>query len=100
MERRHAERRDYERAISGVDFPASRAGLIRAAEDKGGIDTEVVHMLNQLPDRTFETAVELFSAIEEAYEAAGGLAGGGSAADPETVQRPPQPVTDGSRGGA
>lgn len=94
MEARHADRKDFERALSGVDFPASRSALLRAAQDKGGIDTEVPHILEQIPDGTYDTPDDLYLAVEDAYARGEGLQGAGPAAPAEIVKRPPQSVTD------
>jgi hypothetical protein len=94
MEPRHAGRKEFERALSGVDFPASRSALLRAAQDKGGIDTEVPHILERIPDATYETPDDLFEAVEREYARGEGLQGAGPAAPPDIVKRPPQSVTD------
>jgi hypothetical protein len=79
---RNADPTEFERALAGVDFPASRDGIIRGAADKGGLDGEVLFILKQIPDRTYGTRSEVDVAIEDAYARTGGLEGGTPAAGP------------------
>ncbi|HEY7801763.1 MAG TPA: DUF2795 domain-containing protein [Dehalococcoidia bacterium] len=77
----NADADEFLRALHGLEFPASRAQILNAAKDKGGLDTEVLYIFGQLPDRTYETAEELRAAVAHAYETHhGGLAGAGPAA--------------------
>lgn len=80
MAHRHAEPREFGEALEGLDFPASQAAIIRKAQDKGGLDAEVLYILGQLPDRTYESMSDVESAIEAIYAEAPPLAGGGPAA--------------------
>lgn len=80
---RNADPDEYMKALHGMDWPASRAGIVRKAQDTGGIDTEVIHVLALVPDRTYETPDDLTAAVEAVYEQEGGLAGGGPAAPSE-----------------
>lgn len=87
-ERRHAERREFEHAISGIDFPASQSAIYQKSKDKGGLDTEVPFILERVPERTYDTMDELWAAIERVYAEQGGLVGAGPAAKPEPGERP------------
>lgn len=79
-QRNNAEPKDYIRAFDGVDFPASQAGLIRAAQDKGGLDAEVAHVLQQLPDRTYDSIDDVAAEVNRILDEGGGLGDGGPAA--------------------
>lgn len=87
MEPRHADRREYRAALEGLDFPASPSAILRKAHDHGGIDSEVLFILEQLPDETYGSLEELETAIEQVYEESGGLVGGGPAAKSKANQR-------------
>jgi uncharacterized protein DUF2795 len=77
----NADADEFMRALHGLDFPASRAQVVNKAKDKGGLDTEVLYIFEQLPDRTYETPEELRAAVIDAYETHhGGLADAGPAA--------------------
>ena len=80
---RNADQAEFERALSGVEFPASRDGIVRAAADKGGLDNEVLFILENIADRTYETISAVQAAIEDVYARTGGLDGGTPAARPE-----------------
>jgi hypothetical protein len=88
---RNADPAEFDRALAGVDFPASRAGIVRAASDKGGLDNEVLFILEQLSESTFETRAELDREIDEIYQRTGGLEGGTPAAGPHG-DAPDQPT--------
>ncbi|MFI9454068.1 DUF2795 domain-containing protein [Amycolatopsis sp. NPDC052450] len=44
---------EVQKHLSGVDYPASREDLVRAAE-RNGADQNTVDLLRDLPDRTYE----------------------------------------------
>ena len=44
---------DIQKALSGVDYPASKADLIAHAEQQGG-NREVLDALNGIDDREYE----------------------------------------------
>jgi hypothetical protein len=94
---RNATQAEYRRAIEGVTFPASKDALLHAAQDKGGLDTEVQWIFERLPDGDFATEADLERAVEEAYAVHGGLEGAGPAA-PAGGQRPDPHVTDATEG--
>jgi hypothetical protein len=76
----NASTADFNRALAGIDFPASHDGILHAASDKGGIDNEVLFILEHIPERTYESRQEVDRAIEEAYALTGGFEGGTPAA--------------------
>jgi hypothetical protein len=67
----HATKDDYNRALEGIDFPASTDLVVRTARDHGGIDSEVAVMLSQLPEGSYSSRDELIEAIRGLYSAAG-----------------------------
>ncbi len=87
MNGNHAELKDYRKALEGLDFPASKSAIARKAADVGGIDTEVLHTLENLPDRTYESMADLQGEIANVYAAIGGLDGGGPAAPSEVTEK-------------
>jgi uncharacterized protein DUF2795 len=42
-----------QRYLSGVDYPAKRDDLVRAAE-KNGADSDTLDVVRRLPDRTYD----------------------------------------------
>lgn len=66
-----AKKDDYDHALRGIEFPAATDLVIRTAQDHGGIDAEVTHILVQLPERSFVSRDELVEAIREVYSSAG-----------------------------
>jgi hypothetical protein len=42
-----------QKCLSGVDYPASRDDLVRAAESNGA-DKQTLDLLRKMPDRTYE----------------------------------------------
>jgi len=48
--------------LKGVDYPASKEDLLRAAE-KNGADENIRTTLEQLPDQNFETPADVSEAI-------------------------------------
>lgn len=87
MENAHASMSEYRKALSGLDFPASQSTIARKAHDVGGIDTEVLHTLGHLPDRTYESMTDLETEVANVYGAVGGLEGGGPAAPTELTEK-------------
>jgi len=53
---------DIQKALGGVDYPASAADLVKKAEDSGA-DSSVIEALRGLPDRQYETPAEVNKAI-------------------------------------
>jgi hypothetical protein len=45
---------DFERALKGLDFPASRSAIVNKVKDIGGIDGRIVETAERLPDRTYD----------------------------------------------
>ena len=66
-----AQRGEYDRALEGVEFPASKFEILERARDKGGLDHEVIEMLERLPKDEYETLDELTAAVREMYIAEG-----------------------------
>jgi hypothetical protein len=67
----HASKQDYETAFKGIYFPTSKAAVLNAGRDKGGIDREVGRVLFALPDRRFNTLDELREAVRAVYRSRG-----------------------------
>jgi hypothetical protein len=80
---RNADRGEYERGLDGLEYPASLDAIVRTARDKGGLDGEVIHVLERLPARTYESEAEVLAEVEQAYAAGLGLEGAGPAAPAE-----------------
>ena len=66
-----AQHGEYDRALEGVEFPASKFEILERARDKGGLDHEVIAMLERLPRDEYETLDELTGAVREMYIADG-----------------------------
>jgi hypothetical protein len=66
-----AQRGEYDRALEGVDFPASTFEILERARDKGGLDLEVIEMLQRLTQNEYETLEALTAAVREMYIADG-----------------------------
>lgn len=62
---------DWERALRGVDFPGAKVAIIRDVRENGGIDTEVLRLLDRLPGKDYETREELIADIRALYIADG-----------------------------
>jgi len=71
-QRRHADPREFIDALEGLDWPASKAAIRNKAHDKGGIDTEVLWVLDRIGDRPYDTFEDLRREIDLVYEAEGG----------------------------
>jgi hypothetical protein len=94
----HATRAEYNRALEGVDFPAAKDAIVRAAMDKGGIDAELASVLKSLPEYDFESREELDASIARAYAAGEGFEDAGPAAKPKG--RAPDPAVKDATEGA
>jgi hypothetical protein len=44
---------DIQKALKGMDYPASKEDIVRHAEENGG-DKEVIEALKKIPDREYE----------------------------------------------
>ncbi|HEY0400961.1 MAG TPA: DUF2795 domain-containing protein [Blastococcus sp.] len=53
---------DIQKALSGMDYPASKADIVRHAEQQGG-DKEVVEALEKIEDREYEGPSGVSSAV-------------------------------------
>ncbi|KQO01930.1 hypothetical protein ASF21_10315 [Arthrobacter sp. Leaf234] len=49
---------DIQKALGGLDYPASRDDLVKHAEDKGA-DASVLDTLKNLPDREFDSPTDV-----------------------------------------
>lgn len=56
--------RDFLHAFHGLDFPASRSQIVGAAKDTGGLNGDVIVILEQLPERMYATAEDLTEEIQ------------------------------------
>ncbi|RLT38440.1 MAG: DUF2795 domain-containing protein [Chloroflexi bacterium] len=71
MQKPHAGKIDYENAFRGFHFPMSRAAIVNAGRDKGGLDREVAIVFNALPNRKYTSLDDLKEAIRTVYRASG-----------------------------
>jgi hypothetical protein len=53
---------DIQKALAGMDYPASRADIVAHAEQQGG-DKEVVDALKRIEDREYEGPSGVSSAV-------------------------------------
>jgi hypothetical protein len=53
---------DIQKALSGIDYPASKADIVRHAEQQGG-GSEVVDALKKIEDREYEGPSGVSSAV-------------------------------------
>ena len=83
----NAEPQEYMKSLHGLDFPASKSGIVRKAHDTGGIDTEVISVLGRIEDRTYESPQDLAAEVERVYAAGGGLGNAGPAAPSDATGR-------------
>ncbi|MHA7238424.1 DUF2795 domain-containing protein [Arthrobacter sp. TMS1-12-1] len=49
---------DIQKALGGMDYPASKDDLVRHAKDKGA-DDAVLRTLENLPDREFDSPTDV-----------------------------------------
>lgn len=49
---------DIQKALGGMDYPASKEDLVQHAKDKGA-DDAVLETLNNLPDREFDSPTDV-----------------------------------------
>ncbi len=49
---------DIQKALGGMDYPASKEDLVKHAEDKGA-DDAVLETLRNLPDREFDSPTDV-----------------------------------------
>ena len=71
---------EFMKSLAGVDFPTSKARIVGAAKDKGGFDTEVMHVLERIADRSYDDAADLTTEVRRVYATDGGLGDAGPAA--------------------
>ncbi len=53
---------DVQKALGGMDYPASKDQLVSHARDKGG-DTEVVSALEAIPEQDYDSPAAVNKAI-------------------------------------
>lgn len=90
MSFKNADPQEYLRALEGLEFPASQPAIVRRARDTGGLDTEVMYVLERMPERTYASLEDIGEEIERVYDDVGGLPDGGPAA--------PSELSDGDKG--
>jgi hypothetical protein len=66
-----AQRGEYDRALEGVAFPTSKFEILERARDKGGLDHEVIEMIERLPQDEYNTLDQLTAAVRALYIADG-----------------------------
>jgi len=62
--------KDVEKCLKGIDYPASKEDLIRHAEQHGA-DERVHKALENMPEQTYHSPVEVNKAIGEVDRRAG-----------------------------
>lgn len=67
----HAGKADYDLAFKGFHFPISRSAILTMGRDKGGVDREVAIVLNQIPDKRYNSLDEIKEAVRAVYRARG-----------------------------
>jgi hypothetical protein len=67
----HASGKDYERAFHGLEFPVAADEVRRHAADHGGLDREVLDVLERLPDESYDTLDDLLTGVRAVYSADG-----------------------------
>ena len=53
---------DIQKALSGMDYPASKDDIVRHAQNQGG-DKEVIEALRKIEDREYEGPSGVSSAV-------------------------------------
>ena len=53
---------DIQKALGGMDYPASKEQIVRHAQEHGG-DEEVIEALKKIPDREYEGPSGVSSAV-------------------------------------
>lgn len=53
---------EVQKYLRGLDYPAQKLQIIDKAEEEGA-DAEILDLLLQLPDREFDSAIEVSTAI-------------------------------------
>ena len=53
---------EIQKHLSGVDYPASKATIVQAAEDQGA-DDQVLDALGAIPDREYDSPTAVSSAV-------------------------------------
>ena len=61
--------KDFLLALHGVDFPASRSQIVNAAKDTGGLNGDVLLVLEQIPERTYASPQDLTDEVQRTYGA-------------------------------
>lgn len=61
--------KDFLHAFHGLDFPASRTQIVNAAKDTGGLNGDVLLVLEQLPERMYATAEDLTEEVQRVHVA-------------------------------
>lgn len=62
---------DWERALRGVDFPASKVAIVRDVHENGGIDSEVLKLLDRLPKGEYNSLEDMLADVRALYVADG-----------------------------
>ncbi len=53
---------DIQKALGGMDYPATKEDIVKHAQDKGG-DSEVIDALKKIEDREYEGPSGVSSAV-------------------------------------
>ena len=54
---------EFQKALKGVEYPASKDDLLKACDNNGGND-DVRAALDKLPDKSFETPADVTEAVD------------------------------------
>ena len=63
----HASKQDYRKAFTGLQFPTSKDRIVGRGRDTGGLDGEVIRILQQLPPGRYGSLEELEEMVRAVY---------------------------------
>ena len=63
----HASKQDYRKAFTGLQFPTSKDRIVGRSRDTGGLDGEVIRILQQLPPGRYGSLEELEEMVRAVY---------------------------------
>lgn len=55
---------EVQKYLHGLEYPAQREEIIDKAEEEGA-DDEILNLLQQLPDKEYESPIEVSSAVSK-----------------------------------
>ena len=63
----HATKQDYRKAFTGFIFPISKDAVLSVGRDRGGLDGEVIRVLQRLPAHRYDSLEDLQEAVRAVY---------------------------------